>query len=875
VKVPPRYSLRFLQWFCREDCVEELEGNLTEIFEAEYEQSPKKAKRNFTRSVIRHFRPAFIRRFNLLPASNVTDMLRHNLLIAFRNFMKYKSTFFINITGLSTGLATVFLVYLWVSDEWNKNKFNINDDRLYQVLQNSRESDGTISTGPGTVGILADALADEIPEIEHAVSVVPPSWFNTSATVVLGDKKIRVTRQHVGKDFFKVFDIDLVRGDKGTALGKKYGVLVSEDLAQRLFGGADVALGKSFDWEDDHGSSQYDITGVFKLPENATEQYDILAGYDIFLEAKPWLKEWASSDPYTFILLKEGASAAVVQEKVYDFIKTKDKETNKTSLLQRYSDTYLYNRYEDGHVAGGRIEYVKLFVVIAIAILAIACINFMNLSTARATRRLKEIGVKKAIGARRDSLTMQFLAESMSLAWISAVIAFVIVWLLVPAFNNLTGKHITLTPYPMLIVSIFLIVTMTGLISGSYPALYLSRFTAADVLKGKLRKSLGELIARKGLVVFQYAISFIMIVGVIVVYRQIDFVQSKNLGYNREHVIHFSIGMHPTDDQNYFAAGGTFQQIVETTMNEVGKLPGVVSVANFYHDVTGTHGGLGGVDWEAGDRDEGMEFNNLEVGYDFLPVLGVEMAQGRNYSRESAGDDSKIIFNETAIKLMGLKEPVGHKIRLWGQEREIIGVAKDFNYESLYTEVKPCLIQLVPMTPKIMVKLDGSNMNQTIESIRKLYEQRNAGVPFEYRFLDDDYNALYASEQRVSVLSQIFAGLAIVISCLGLYGLMAFTVERRMKEISVRKVFGASPMSIMRLLSAEFTTLVVLAIVIGVPLIWIGGTTWLSSFAYRSELSWWYFVTGAAMILVITVITISLNTVRASNLNPAETLRNE
>ncbi len=875
MKTPPGYSLKFLRWFCRRDCLEEIEGNLVEVFENEYELSPARARRNFTRSVVRHFRPEFIRRFKTLPAINTTDMLRHNLLIAFRNFMKYKSTFLINIAGLSTGLATVFMVYLWVNDEWNKDKFNSKDERLYQVLQNLRESDGSISTGPGTVGILAEVLANEIPEVEYAVSVVPPSWFVTESTIILNDKRIRVSRQHAGKDFFNVFDIDLVRGDKATALEKKYGLMVSEDLAFRLFGGSADVLGKSIEWQDDETGHSYEITGVFKLPENATEQYDVLTGYESFLDSHPWLREWGSSDPSTFIVLKEGASETAVQNKIYDFIKSKHKETNKTLRIQRYSETYLYNRYQDGEITGGRIEYVKLFVIVAIVILSIACINFMNLSTARATRRLKEIGVKKAIGARRGSLTMQFLAESMSLAWISAVVAFILVWLLIPAFNNFTGKHITLTSDPMLLVSAFIIVTVTGLISGSYPALYLSRFRAGEVLKGKLRKSFGELVARKGLVVFQYAISFILIVGVIVVYRQIDFVQSKNLGYNRDHIIHFSIEMTPPSDPQYFAPGGAFQQVVETTMNEIRKVPGVVGVANFYHDVTGTHGGLGGVDWEAGDRDEGMDFNNLEVGYDFLSVLGVSMTEGRNYSREYADETSKIIFNETAIKQMGLKDPIGHKIRLWGQEREIIGIVKDFNYESLYTEVKPCLIQLVPMTPKIMVKLDGERMNQAIQSIKSLYEQRNEGVAFEYSFLDDDYNALYASEQRVSVLSQLFAGLAIVISCLGLYGLMAFTVERRMKEISVRKVFGASSMSIMRLLSREFTLLVVLAMLIGMPLIWMGATAWLASFAYQSELSWWYFLAGAGMILLITFITVSLNTVRASNVNPAETLRSE
>jgi hypothetical protein len=457
----------------------------------------------------------------------------------------------------------------------------------------------------------------------------------------------------------------------------------------------------------------------------------------------------------------------------------------------------------------------------------------------------------------------------------SAVIAFIVVWLLMPSFNLMTGKHLVLTFEPSFVMYASMIVAITGFVSGSYPALYLSKFRAGEVLKGRIRNSFGELLARKGLVIFQYAISFILIVGVIIIYQQVEYVQSKNLGYNREHIIHFDMEIEPSSDPEFFAPGGAFQKRVESLMEETRSIPGVISVANFYHDVTGDHGGLGGVDWEPGDNDVKMSFNNLEVGYDFLPILGVGMAQGRNYSREYSGETSKIIFNETAIKKMGLKDPIGQTIRLWGQDRQIIGVVKDFHYESLYQELKPVLIQLVPQTPRIMVKMEGDRMSEGIAAIRLLYEKQFPGFGFEYKFLEDDYNALYASEQRVSVLAQIFAALAVVISCLGLYGLTAFTAERRMKEISVRKVFGASEISIMRLLSSEFTTLVLMAMVVGAPLIWFVGRSWLASFAYRSDISWWYFVVGACVILLITVITVSMNTIRASRVNPAETLRNE
>jgi predicted permease len=872
---PPRYALRFLRWFCREDYVEEIEGNLTEIFEHDYAASPKKANRNFRMNVIRHLRPSFIRRLKLPFNSNLADMLRHNLVITLRNFMKYKSTFLINVAGLTTGLAIVLFVYLWVNDEWSKNRFNANDDRLYQVLQNMLETDGTISTGTGTAGILADALALEMPEVENAVSVVPPSWFNEPSVVLYNEKKIKVPKQYVGKNFFEVFTSNVIRGDVNTALSKRYDVLLSEDLASRLFGNADEAVGKSIGLRSGMEDHQYDVTGVFRLPSNVTEQYDVLLNYEDFLERKPWLKGWGSSDPNTFVMVKPGVDINALDAKLHDFMKTKEKESRKMLSLQRYSDTYLYNRYENGKITGGRIEYVRLMVVIASVILAIACINFMNLSTARATRRMKEVGVKKAIGARRGSLAAQFLVESTSLSIMSAVIAFGIVWMLIPAFNTMTGKHVVLAFEPRFVAWALVIIALTGVVSGSYPALYLSRFRAGEILKGKVRNSIGELLARKGLVVFQYAISFMLIVGVIIIYQQIDFVQSKNLGYDRTHIIHFAMEVEPSSDPNYFAAGGAFEQAVETMMNETKAIPGVVNVANFYHDVTGDHGALGGVDWEPGDNDVKMGFNNLEVGYDFLPVLGVAMAEGRNYSREYSDERSKIIFNETAIRKMGLKDPIGQTIKLWGEDRQIIGVVKDFHYESLYEELKPVLVQLVPQTPRIMVKMDGEDMEATIQSIKRLYEKNYPGFQFEYRFLEDDYNALYASEQKVSALARIFAGLAVLVSCLGLYGLTAFTAERRMKEISIRKIFGASEGSVMTLLSSEFTWLIVLAMLIGMPLIWLVGSSWLAGFAYRTDLSLWYFGIGAGAILLITLITVSLNTLRAARVSPVNALRSE
>jgi ABC-type lipoprotein release transport system permease subunit len=803
-------------------------------------------------------------------------MFSHYFILAYRTFLRFKGSFLINLTGLSTGLACALLIYLWVADELSVDKFHQHDRRLYQVMHNLTNGDGSIQTIEPTPGMLAQALSEAVPEVEQATSVVTAQWFHNKGVLSFGQKRLEAGGQFIGEAYFKMFTCPFIAGNEQGVFKDKHNIAISDHLARRLFGAAKEAIGKTIEWEQGEFSGFYQITGVFKKPPHqSTAPFDLLLNYERFLQQRPGLKDWGNSDPSTFLLLREGMDIARVEDKISGFLRAKSKGSSSTLFLQRYSDKYLYNRYENGQVAGGRIAYVRLFSVIALFILLIACVNFMNLSTAKAAGRMKEVGVKKAMGAGRETLIIQYFTESLLMAFVSLLLALLLVMLLLPAFNGITGKALAFRFEPKLIISFLALTCFTGIVSGSYPALYLSGFNPVAVLKGRLKGSPGELYIRKGLVVFQFAIAVILIAGILVVYAQIAYVQQKNLGYNRDQILLFEMEMNANGDSTFFAAGGAFEKKIETFLSEAKQIPGVAGGANFFHDLVGKHGGLQGVDWQAGGEDEKMDFANLQDGYDFIETLGIQIAQGRSFSRAFPNERAKVIFNEEAIKRMGLKDPIGKLVKVWGEEKEIIGVAKNFHFESLYEEVKPCIFQLEPRGHKIMVKMTGGSEQETISRLEKLYRRYNPGLAFNYTFLDNQYQALYAAEQRVGILARYFAGIAILISCLGLFGLAAFSAERRRKEIGIRKVLGATESSIIYLLSGSFTRPVLAGVLVALPVSYLLAKQWLEGFAYRIPLAPWYFVVAGLLAIGIALLTVGLQAAKAARANPAQSLQAE
>jgi predicted permease len=791
-------------------------------------------------------------------------MFRHNLLLIFRSFKRYRSTSIINLIGLSTGLASALLIYLWVNDEFSIDKFHEKDSRLYQVMENRLSGDGVI-TGPETSGPVAEVLAKEMPEVQYVAIVAPPTWRGFDGFILsVGENNIKATGQYAGKDYFNIFSYGLMHGDADQVLADKNALVISDELAMKLFNTTEGVVGKVIELQHE---KEFVVSGIFsKIPSASSVWFDFVLSFEAYDEIAPWYRVWYSTGPNVYVVLREGSNLDAFNEKIADLIqnKTNGEVTHRKLFLASYSDFYLYGNYENGVQSGGRIEYVTLFSIIALFILIIACINFMNLSTARAAVRTKEVGVKKALGAGRKRLAIQYLAESMLMTFLSLLIAIALVSFILPQFNLITGKQLTLAFDVRLVVSVVCIVFVTGLIAGSYPALYLSGFNPVMVLKGKLKTSISEVWIRKGLVTFQFTLSIILIVSVLVVFRQIEFVQNNNLGYDKENVIYLNVE-------------GSLAGTTATFLSEIKRMPGIINATSTTHDMTGHNWSIG-LGWEGRDPDNVTDFQVMVVNHDFLETLGMEMKEGRFFSRDFSADTTKIVFNEAAIKAMGFKDPVGRTVNVLGRPMEIIGVVKNFHFDSFHQEVNPQFFTLhrKGLAPTLMMaRIEAGKEKETIEKIGDFYQSYNPGFPFDYRFLDEDYEALYASEQRVSVLSRYFAGLAILISCLGLFGLAAFTAQRRIKEIGIRKILGASDYGIVRLLTGDFTQIVLVAITVGLPLSYFIAWKWLEGYAYRIDLEWWFFASAGLAAMLIAWLTVGLQTFKAASINPTLCLKEE
>ena len=591
--------------------------------------------------------------------------------------------------------------------------------------------------------------------------------------------------------------------------------------------------------------------------------------YDAFKE-QYGLANWYSNNPSTYLLLKSGTDIDQFNPRIADFSKRKFKEAHGTGgleyegkiFLQRYSQKYLYNTYDNGVQVGGRIQYVRLFSIIALFILVIACINFMNLATAKASRRMKEVGVKKVLGARRKTLIIQYIGESMLMTLLSLAVSVLLVYLVLPQFREITGKDLKLNFDASLMMTMLGITVITGFVAGSYPAIYLSAFKPVLVLKGKLNISSKESFFRRGLVVFQFTISIVLIVSVIVVYKQMNLVQTQNLGYNKNNIIQFSNEGRLRKDPGVF-------------LSQVKNIPGVINASSLDGDMVGNHSGGGGISWPGKAENQGIEFSGLDVYYDFMETLELKLVEGRSFSRRYGLDEDKVLFNEEAISAMQLKNPVGQIVTMWGKKKEIIGVVKNFHFESLHKKVGPFFFRFSQDNANLLVKIKAGMEKETISKLSKFYKSYNIGLPLEYKFLDEEFQRLYASEQRVAILSRYFAALAIIISCLGLFGLTAFTAQKRQKEIGIRKVIGATVGNLAVMLSKDFFKLVLVAVLIAFPVAWWAMNKWLNDFAYRVSIGADIFLIAGASVVVITLLTVSFQSIRAALTNPVIALKSE
>jgi putative ABC transport system permease protein len=793
-------------------------------------------------------------------------MFKHQLLIAFRNMKKFKTSFMINFLGLSTGLVCTFFIFLWVNDELHFDKFHENDKQLFQVMELSEEN-GEMIVHDGTQGILAETMAKDLPEVEHASSVMSLYDKGMRLDVGLDNKSLKAYGSFVSKDFLEMFSFPLLQGNKSQLFKDRNNVVVSRELAIGLYGSPQNAIGKRLDYEMFGNKKQASVSGVFaSLPTNSSMKFDLLLTHDVLIN-EIWTngQNWWNTGPTTFLQLKKGTDVAKLNIKIQKFLQRYHPDNIYSLFLRPYSSAYLHGKYENGKQAGGRIEYVQLFFVIAIIILVVACINFMNLSTARASRRLKEVGIKKAVGSSRRALVFQFLFEAMFMVLLSVITACLIVYVLLPFFNTLTGKEIALNITGELILVLLCVTIVTGFISGSYPAFYLSGFNPVVVLKGRPKNSVSELLARKGLVVFQFTVSLLLIVSVIVVYQQMKYIQSKNLGYDRFSMISFD-------------RSGGINKSTEVFLNELRQTQGVLRASTLEQRLAQAGNGSStyGISWPGKDEKQKIDIAVRSVDYGLIETLGIRMKEGRSFSSQFGSDSSNLIFNEAAIKVMGLKKPIGTPIKMWGKDMTIVGVVQDFHISSLHEAIVPMVFRYNPSsTALVIAKIKPGTEKETLSRIGTLYKKYNPGTPFEYSFLDDEYRAQYVSEERVSVLARYFAGLAVLIMCLGLFGLAAFNAEVRTKEIGIRKVLGATTGAVVVLLSKDFFKLVVISMLIAFPLGWWVMSKWLSGFVYKTNLGPGIFLVALVAIVLITILTISFQSIKAAVANPAQSLKAE
>jgi len=779
--------------------------------------------------------------------------------------MRNKSTFLINIIGLSIGLTCVILIYLWVNDELHVDKFHKKDAQLYQIMINAELPNG-IQTWEGTPGPLAATLLEEMPEVE-AATLHEVSVFSPKGVLMKEDARLDINGLFAGENYFEVLTYPLIEGDAKSVLKSKNNIVLSERIALKLFGTTDGAVGKTVIWKNDFLESEFQITGVFKtLPHNASKQFDAVVHYDWLVDWDFYAKEWSGGYAETIVLLKKGTDLERLSEKMTKLYKAK-RQFNKprTLFAQKYSDSYLYGNYESGVSVGGRIAYVKLFSIIALFILLIAAINFMNLSTAQAAKKGKEIGVKKVVGASRKSLMLQFFGEAILLSLLSTIIAILLVNILLPYFNALTGKLLYVSINSPLFLSVLGIGLATGFLAGSYPALYLSGFKPIAVLKGKLDTKMGEQWTRKGLVVFQFSLSVIFIVGMLVVQKQMKYIQTKNLGYDRDNVLTFQRPVHDDDPQVF--------------LSELMKIASVSSVGNMHSSITDRFDNQSGYSWRGEELDKKILFEAPRIGYNVIETLDIELLTGRSFSKERQDDESKIIINEAAAKLMQLENPVGEMIEHGSGEfkenEQIIGVVKDFQYGSIHKKIEPLIFRFRSGGRDIMLRLQAGQESTAIAEIEQLFKKFHPENTFNYSFLNSDYQALYEAESKVATLSKYFGGLAILISCLGLLGLAMFTAERRKKEMSVRKILGANMANIVGLFSKDFLKLVLIAFLVATPLAYYFMQQWLQGFAYHINIHWSIFALSGLAVAGIALVTISFQSIKTALENPIHSLRNE
>jgi predicted permease len=865
---PPRFADRLLTWFCASHLREEVLGDLHERYALRVKQlGMSRARQRYWLDVLAYLRPEFIRRKpEEFPQPTNTTMLRNYLKIAWRNLIRETSYAFLNMAGLAVGMAASTLIFLWIQSELTYDRFYSKTDRIFQVYNQDVFSGNPMVWG-STPLPLAPALKQNYPDVEDATRYRP-----TTLLLTTGDKKLNVEGAFADPSFLNLFDFALLAGNRGKALSENNGIVITKSLAERLFGTSN-AIGKTL--QIDHKDS-FSVTGVLDdLPNNTQfSNLSFLLPWTYFV-VPGWDSDgWVSNNNYTYVLLKDKVNPAAVNEKIKrvtaEHLKGLVEDVSHRQIfLHPASKWHLYSKQENGQLIDGKIVNVRLFGLIAALILLIAAVNFINLTTARSEKRAKEVGIRKVAGAQKVSLIFQFISESLLLTFFAGLFALLIVMLFIPTFNNLTGKQLSLDLGTINFwLGAILFVLLTGLLAGSYPAFFLANFQPVKVMKGAHRSAHEVFSLRKGLVITQFTFAIVLIIGTLVVKEQIRYAQDRENGYDQNNLLFMSMS---GDLAKHY---GSFQQ-------ELIQNGAAVSASKSLGPITAINSRQWGVSWSGSTKaDKDIEFDRFGADEDFLKTTGTKLLAGRDVNvLEYPTDSTAVLLNETAVKTMQLKNPIGSSIRFDSHDWHVVGVVKDFIFASPYEPINPVLIHGPAGSISldwISIRLNPANTTaQNLEITEKLAKKYNPNYPFEYTFADESYKAKFADEQRTGSLISLFTGLTIIISCLGLFGLAAYTAQQRTKEIGVRKVLGATVGSIVGLLTKDFIQLIGVAFVIGGPIGWYVMEKWLQDYNYRIAIGAGVFLLTLALAILIVTLTVSYQAIKAALVNPVKSLRSE
>ncbi len=793
-------------------------------------------------------------------------MIRNYIKIAFRNLWRHKSFSLINIVGLAIGMTAFMLIFMYVHFELSYDRYHTKADQVYRLNVDLKSANDLMKFSWSSAP-MGPAIKADFPEVMEQTR-----FFPGGSLVKVNNQLFQENRVDFAEpSLFKVFSFPLIKGDPETALKDPYTVVLTESTAKKYFGEADP-MGKTLLMNN---KDLVKVTGVAKdVPENSQFKFDILYSVSTLEKSNPdAMSSWGDFGSYTFLLLNKGADPKKLESKFPAFLRKHISEDNRKGgedyalFLKPLKEIYMDPR---GGFEQGSMSNVYIFSIVALFILLIAAVNFINLTTARATERAKEVGVRKVVGAARSQLTLQFLGESILICLISFVFAAFMVSLLLPSFNQLAGKIISRDIFEQGYLFILLsIAVLIGLAAGAYPALALSAFRPVTILKGRFSSSSKGTLLRKGLVVFQFTISIVLIIGTIVVYNQLSYMRNQPLGFDKNQMMTIDFGNDDGVIKNYGTIKNEFKSIPNVSAVAISHgLPGVGS-ANAHSAFENRQGDM-----------QPLNINMYDVDYDFIPVYGMKIIAGRTFSPAFPTDSTKsVVVNEATVKILGFTSPnqaIGKKFQQWGREGQIVGVVKDFHYRSLQDNVEPLNMRVNPSNARILtLKIAAQNIPATIAAVENKWKVLVPQRPFNYTFVDLNFNKQYATEERFGKLFMYFATLAIFISCLGLLGLASYSILQRTREIGIRKVLGASIAGIVNMLSKEFLQLVFIAAVIAFPLAWYGMDDWLKGYAYHINISWIVFAVAGSLAFLIAIATVSFQAIRAAVANPVKSLRSE